>query len=266
MPTLRNKVLGFLGHTPVVGPLVQAWHGRDFARRGHAFRGIHRTYAEALAALPSGPTGYDLDETAAFYRERLERVYPADYPMLFWLREVFPVSRVFDVGGHVGVAYYGYQRYVPIAAEIDWCVFDVPRVCESGRVLARERGASNLRFSSSFADADGADVLFASGSLQYLEEPLAVLLGRLRTRPRHLLLNLLPLTEGETFYTQQSIGVTVCPYRIESRRDLHAGLEALGYELVDAWKNPEKHCEIAFHPERSLSEYDGSYWRRAGQR
>jgi hypothetical protein len=33
--------------------------------------------------------------------------------------------------------------------------------------------------------------------------------------------------------------------------------------MVDSWENPDKKCEIPFHPEHSLERYHGFYFRRA---
>jgi len=265
-PSRRNQVLGKLGRIPLIGDITRRIHARSFVRAAHAFRGAYPSYADAEQALPPERlrTGYNNTDATALYRNRLDRVFPADYPVLFWLRERMPLSRVFDVGGHVGVAYYAYARYITIPSSTSWTVFDVPAVCAAGRQLAVEREARNLQFTSDFSDANGADLLLASGSLQYLEESLSVLLSRIAQRPRHLILNLLPLTDGPTYYTEQTIGVSYCPYRIESRHELLTGLGALGYRAIDQWQNPEKCCDIAFHPELSLANYDGLYLERTG--
>jgi putative methyltransferase (TIGR04325 family) len=107
--------------------------------------------------------------------------------------------------------------------------------------------------------------MYASGSLQYFEKPLHDLLApfvQAGTAPRHVILNQTPMRDGDAFYTLQSIGTAFCPYRIEDRPGLIAGMGKLGYELIDAWANPEKECPIPFHADRSVRGYTGMYLRR----
>ena len=85
-------------------PGLAGWRRRRFdaifANGGYGgeFRGVHRTPAECEAAMPktSMPAGYDNEAMAAAYRDRLDRVYPADYPMLLWLTAGFSRFRGFD--------------------------------------------------------------------------------------------------------------------------------------------------------------------------
>lgn len=250
-----NSVLRFM-----IAPLVDQW----FLRAGHAFCRVYRTFDAAQRALPAGRTqGYDNSAAASYYRERLERVYPADYPVLFWLSHCLPLARVFDLGGHVGVAFRAYRRYLPVESTEEWLVCDVPAVCDAGRELAKEWQTANLHFTSDRTAGSGSELFFASGSLQYLEVGLHDILSGLSARPRHVLVNQLPVSEHSTYYTTQSIGVSFCPYRIQSGPELLAGMAVLGYELVDRWHNAEKNCWIPLYPQHSLDHYEGFYFRQA---
>ena len=101
------------GHTPGSGGVVQ----RRFARETpetNLYRGIFPTFAQAQASAPhTRPVGYDNAGAADLYRERTRRVYPSDYPAMFWLDRLFQegATSVFDIGGHIGIGYYAYQRY-----------------------------------------------------------------------------------------------------------------------------------------------------------
>ncbi len=121
--------------------------------------------------------------------------------------------------------------------------------------------APNLQFTSRREDLAGADVLYASGSLQYLERPLHEILAPIPLRPPHVLVNAMPMRSGPAYYTVQSIGTAFCPYRIEDRDGLVRGMAALGYEKVDEWDVPEKMCAIPFHPASSVRGYQGMYFR-----
>ena len=125
--------------------------------------------------------------------------------------------------------------------------------------LAAKEDKSNLLFTESAMDADGADVFFSSGALQYVESPsLAAMLAKLSRKPRHLLLNKIPLHPTKAFVTLQNIGTAFCPYGVFCRHEFIAGLARLGYRLVDEWASTES-CSIPFFPEHGVANYAGLY-------
>ncbi|HEY9064365.1 MAG TPA: methyltransferase, TIGR04325 family [Burkholderiaceae bacterium] len=229
------------------------------------FRGVFATSAEAAsAAPPTRPLGYDHDDAAAMYRDRLNRVYPADYPMMVWLKNAFAdgARSVYDLGGHIGIAYYAYQHIIEFPNDVSWTVHDVPAVLESGRREAQQRDpARRLSFSDRHDAASGVDVLFTAGCLQYLEDTLAQRVAALQVKPTWLFVNLLPLHERRAYWTVQSIGTAFCPYRIQHTKTFFSDLQALGYDVLDTWENPEKECWIAFDPDHSLDRYHGAALR-----
>jgi len=231
------------------------------------YRGVYASFAEAAASAPaSKPLGYDSPEPARMYDERLQRVYPNDYPVLFWLARILPdVRSVFDFGGHVGVAYYAYEKYLRYPDDLQWTVLDVPAVADRGRELARERGVARLRFAGDVAQASGTDVFLAAGSLQYVEQPLHEMLARLEQRPAHVVINKLPLHAGQAFVTLQSIGTAFCPYHVFNREAFLDPLRGLGYELVDEWQNPDVGCRISVDRTRGVPAYTGLYLRSSAR-
>lgn len=249
---------------------LQARYEQRFAQnqRSNLFRGVYGSFQEALAsAPPTRPHGYDNEASAALYDERMRRLYATDYPVLYWLQRLFAqgVDRVFDLGGHVGVSYYAYQPFLQPPPGLRWRVHDVPAVMARGHRLAEQHDAARrLEFAERVEALDGEPLLMALGSLQYLPQTLADLLAGLKAPPPHLLLNLLPLHDSQAFFTLQSVGTAFCPYRIGARPAFVQSLQALGYECVDEWENPEKRCEIPFHPGHSLDHYHGFYFRRRG--
>ena len=199
------------------------------------------------------------------YLNRTRRVFPSDYPMLFWLNKCLVAghTRVADLGGHIGVSYYSYAKYLDFPEALRWQVHDVPAVVQRGRQVAQERHCNgSLEFVDSFKECDGAEVLIASGSLQYLPESLPDLLAGLLSPPMHLLLNLVPLHASRSYVTLQSIGTAFCPYRIGSINAFVNQLELVGYTRVDQWENPEKSCVIPFYKTHSLDKYYGFYFVR----
>lgn len=252
-------------------PLRQLFHrlyDREFAenRWGNLFRGVFDSFEAAQASAPATrPIGYDNQAAAAMYANRMKRVYPTDYPMLFWLNTLLTQGqhRIVDLGGHTGVSYYAYSDYLRYPAALHWTVLDVPAVVEHGRDLAAEMDKlAQLHFTDRVDDADGADIIMALGSLQYLPDTLPERLAKLRKPPRHLLLNLVPIHPQQSYFTLQSIGTAFCPYRIAALNQFVKSFEALGYALVDKWENPEKKCTIPFHAAHSLDRYYGFFFTR----
>ncbi|GAA0717930.1 methyltransferase, TIGR04325 family [Dokdonella soli] len=255
---------------PGIRHVLEALYERRFTHgaptTGNWYRGVFSSFAEVQASAPTTrPLGYDNQHAAALYRERARRVYISDYPVMLWLARLFESGNtsVFDIGGHIGIAYYAYQRYVRYPDAIRWRVLDVPAVIAAGAAWAHEHDVCRrLEFTERPADADGCDILFASGSLQYLDYTLADLLGSLAQPPRHLLVNLMPIHMNESFFTLQNMGAAYCPYRIMAEREFIDGLKALGYTQQDRWENPDRRCEIAYRPAHSLDRYFGFYFSR----
>ena len=228
------------------------------------FRGVYSGFKAALSSAPeTRDTGYDHSAPAKMYKDRLDQIYPSDYPVIFWLERAFEdgATSIIDFGGHVGVAYYAYQKYISYPDNLDWLVCDVKEVTLEGRRLAKRKEIKNLEFTTDVNDGDGKDVFFASGSLQYMENSLAEMLGDFKKIPQHIIINLLPVHDEEEFYTLQNIGFAFCPYHIFKAQDFINNLLSLGYEVVDKWKNPEKECQIPFHERHSLDQYSGFYFR-----
>jgi putative methyltransferase (TIGR04325 family) len=72
------------------------------------------------------------------YLERTKVIYPADYPVMFWLEKFIGEGcrKFFDLGGHIGVSYYAYQLHIGYPQDLRWTVCDVPAVVAKGRELS----------------------------------------------------------------------------------------------------------------------------------
>ena len=260
-----------MARLPLLRQIQEARYTRRFfahhALTHHLYRGVFPSFDEALASIPpSSASGYDNTESADLYRERTRRVFINDYPMIYWLGRWFAegAHRVFDIGGHIGIAYYAYRKYLAYPSSLSWTVMDVPAVNAAGAQWAIQHDAArSLHFVDKISAASGADVLFAAGSLQYLSYSLEDALLAMAKKPRFLLLNSVPIHMRESYFTVQNIGTACCPYRITAEREFLDGLAVLGYELQDRWENPQRSCIIPFHPERSLDRYFGFAFRLA---
>jgi putative methyltransferase (TIGR04325 family) len=250
---------------PMVRQVLELDYARSFARRpANRFRGVYASFAEAEASIPrSGRVGYDHAELAGMYRHRMEKANQSDYGVLFWLKDILDErSFVFDFGGHVGVSYHGWRKYLDYRSGLRWLVHDVPAIVKVGVELARDRPSAGLKFTSDIADARDCTIFLAAGSLQYVDEPLPAMFQRIGTLPRHLIVNKLPTYDGETFVTVQSTGRAFHAYRIYNRDAFVAEVAMLGYRLVDDWSNREQHCEIPFARDRDIDAYSGYYFVR----
>jgi putative methyltransferase (TIGR04325 family) len=89
---------------------------------------------------------------------------------------------------------------------------------------------------------------------------LPSVLGEAGCRPRHVIVNKLPLYDGEPFVTVQSAGTAFHPYQISNRREFVSGMTTLGYRSVDDWMNAEQACRIPFTRDRDIDAYSGYYF------
>ncbi|WP_204318760.1 methyltransferase, TIGR04325 family [Pseudooceanicola aestuarii] len=225
-------------------------HLRAAAGRHSRFRGAWPDRAAALAALPADHrAGYDSAGIAdVSFAEMCQRA-PWDYPVLFWLDRLLPRDgRLIDAGGHLGTKYIAFADLLDLGG-VRWTVQDLPAiVAHARRMQAAGALPAALEFCTDPAQAGRADVLLASGLLQYLDRPLPELLGQLTAPPRHLILNKVALRDGPTLVTLERIGTQRVPYRIRGARDWQAELAATGYRLADQWDIPELGHVIPTHP------------------
>jgi putative methyltransferase (TIGR04325 family) len=245
--------------TPV---LRENYLDHEFARHPQSFRGVYVSFADALEHAPAGKrAGYDHEENATDYEPTLNRLNKADYPVLLWLSKILPEAKaVFDLGGNLGVAYYAYCHYLHFPAELHWMVCEVSATVKAGRALAKRAGKKQLTFTGDRAAMPEADIFFTAGALQYIEESLADILAARSSRPRHVIVQRVPLQRGEPFITLQNNGAWVVPYKVDNEDVFIESLVALGYELVDRWNTPRQ-LQVLDHPFDHVATYQGMYFR-----
>lgn len=171
-------------------------------------------------------------------------------------------NRIFDYGGHCGTHFYAYAQYVEYSPQLQWQVCDLPEIIRAGKKIALEQGKHQLTFTDQFQSADGADVLLAAGSLQYVDSPsfLASLSG-LKSLPKNILINKVPLHDQPTFVTLQNGGVAFHPMYVFNRKEFIESICAVGYRLVDQWPVPSHSGRIPFYPKASFPSHSGLYFR-----
>jgi len=230
------------------------------------FHGVYESYEEAQRHIPvHRRTGYNHQEATTLYRHFMSSIRLSDYPVLFWLRQIINErSSVFDLGGHVGLAYYLFRRYLDFPDDLKWIVCDVPEICRAGLKIAQEKKQPQLSFTTELGDVDGLEILLAAGALQVIETPISSILGQLERKPLHILINRTPLSDGASFFSVQDFGTVVSPYHVFNRGEFVDSILQQGYELVDSWPIAEPLCGsfvVRFHSEKSLHSYSGLYFR-----
>jgi putative methyltransferase (TIGR04325 family) len=114
-------------------------------------------------------------------------------------------------------------------------VYDLPSVASAGRELARNRQAHRLWFTDIWDEADGADLLIASGSAHYFKTPLPKMIASLHRPPPYVMLNRTPLYNGPTIATTQD-GLIRIACMLYNCQEIIFAFQTSGYQLVDQWK------------------------------
>jgi putative methyltransferase (TIGR04325 family) len=244
--------------------MLRPIHERRFERNRseNLFCGVYESMEAAAAARPvTRPLGYDNDESATLYAP-VNRPESHDYPAMFWLGRAMAegARAVFDVGGHVGLKFYAFREILGFDDALSWTVCDVPAVVRQGRTIAAERKVSGqLRFTDDYGALSGHDLLFASGSLQYLPMTLGDWLRGVIRPPHRILINTTPLHHDRSFFTLNSIGTACCPYRVMHEASLVRQLDAIGYRVVDRWFNVGKSLRLPLEDGYDVEAYRGLY-------
>jgi putative methyltransferase (TIGR04325 family) len=252
---------------PLAGFILERAYRRYFLRASgtkRLFCGIFPDFDAALRAIPkSRLCGYDNEASADRMMGEWLGVYPNDYPVLFWLERLLPVTQnVFDWGGNVGIKYFAFRRYLDYPVRLVWCVSDLPAIVERGRLVAGREKAPALQFTSTLEALAQADVLLASGVVQFVDDPFQ----RLRSVPHlpdHLIFNKVPVYDMPSQVTLHNMGTALCPYHLFNRAAFVQSIEALGYRLSDHWTSPDVACAIPFAPRHSIAAYSGFYFTRS---
>jgi len=265
---IARGALDLARQSPLLRRLHHASYDRYFkAMTGNTrlFHGIYPDFPTAVAAAPRDkPIGFDNAGSSLRLADERHAVTPSDYPVMFWLSNVIDKdTTIFDFGANVGISYFAYRSRLEYPASLTWIAHDVPAVVEAGRAIARTCDAPHLQFTSDVAGISRADVMIAAGSLHFVEDPLAGLRSAARL-PRHLIINKTPLLDQPSAVTLHAFGTAYCAYHLLNRTAFLAELGALGYRIVDEWRNPGLGCNVPFHPEYAIPAYSGLYLVRDG--
>jgi putative methyltransferase (TIGR04325 family) len=171
---------------------------------------------------------------------------------------------IFDIGGSVGVHYHAYQKIMSYPTGVRWSVCETPEIAAVGREIAQQTLASDLIFTDTFDSTYlDSDIWLAAGSLQYIEHgQILSLLDRCQHKPTHIILNKLPMYDGEDFVSTQNLGKgCYSPFYVYNKRRFIENLIPRGYEVVDTWTIPERDLYLPGYPKRSFSSFTGIYFK-----
>ena len=251
---------------PILRTLLEAIYRKHFSGNAWgAFHGVYETFKDANQAAPrTKPLGFDNAAYAQEFENRLSRALSFDYPVMFWL------GRLIETGTRgVRLRRPSWDKFtIPIRdiSNIRWAFDGLFVIYRRSSRQARSWRVGRLaaRFPSRLRSPKRRAWTFflAAGSLQYIEAPpFGASLAALCVRPRHLLLNKLPLYEGKQIVTLQNGGPAFHPQYVFNRKDFIDSVCAAGYELIDQWDVPSHPGRIPFHPEASFRSHTGLYFR-----
>jgi len=241
------------------------WYYR-FPTAYASYRGVFETFEQAIANIPKRrKAGYNHADLAQEYEQEFYQYYKTvgsfDYPVLFWLKDLlFENCTIFDFGGNVGNHFYGYETYIKYPPNLKWIVCELPEILKVGVKIAHQEHRTEISFTDQFEQADGSDIFLASGSIQYLGAGFCQRLSELTRKPRHLLLNRIPLCEGKSFVTLQNGGLVFYPAFVMNKAEFIDSICQLGYSLRDTWQDRSEPCSVPFHPEFTTLSFHGLYF------
>jgi putative methyltransferase (TIGR04325 family) len=112
-----------------------------------------------------------------------------DYPVLLWLKTAFTDgSKLFYLGGNVGLGYYAYKEFLPYTDGLKWIACEIPEIAKAGKDITIREGTNNLSFTTNFSEAEGAEIFLTCSTLQYLEPASPELIESLQKKTKHLLI------------------------------------------------------------------------------
>jgi putative methyltransferase (TIGR04325 family) len=249
-------------------PLLEKRYVRHAMQRvNHAglFTGVYESRLAAERDIPDDRNhGWDNEQAAQMWLGQIDRMQPTAYAPFFWLSKLMREgTTIVDYGGSIGLSYYSYVRRQRLPAGVRWSVVELPHLAAAGKKIALRENAAQLEFVTDLASAPACEILLCAGTLQYIEDSVPGVLEKLRALPRHILLNKLPLTKGQAYWTLQNFGPAISPYRVFNEAEFLGSLQQAGYALRDRWEVPELACDVPFHPRHCVPQFSGLYFEKA---
>lgn len=263
----REIAIATLGLTPLSTLLTKVGDrpvGCQVLNRLSQGRGVFENFAEGwTAARREKAAGHEDPSEVSVHLQFSKELRPSDYPVLYWLSNINASDlQVFEFGGNVGNLYYSYSGYLRAKRSLTWTVFDIDPVLKEGTRIASERRAEGLKFTDSWSEACGCNVLIASGAFHYWEDTIQAFLDRCPASPEHIFVNRSPVVErGPSFITVQKTQSCAFPCIVRNASEMIEAFETNHYCLVDRWQARELSLRMPLFPDRTVPHYSGFYFR-----
>jgi putative methyltransferase (TIGR04325 family) len=202
------------------------------------FRGIYSSFSGAPGSIDV--IKHELAKSAADNLMAVRSDGATGLPLLDQHRELLPMAvallarkghtlNILDFGGAAGVDFRNLLSSMP-AADINYCVVDLPEVCKKAEPLWS--GESRILFRSSLPEQASFDLVYSWSAIHYLPEPLSLLRSFARYRPRAILIVGSPFTSGNGFVREQLNRSKPFPQWVLSLPEVRDTLGSCGYRLA----------------------------------
>lgn len=236
------------------------------------FWGVWDSREEAVewaSGLP-WPVGYDTSGIAQQHVPIFEQMHLFDYPAMHWVTALLSdrmtdddgdvrVPCVFDIGGHLGLKKQRYSERSALPNDLRWVVGETDTLVAEAKEALKDHVPDGVEITRGFDRLGEADVVFASGVLQYLDVDLPELL--FKARPAGVVVNKVPLSHDVSHWTLERSAHAVVPYHVFHREAFIGRMRDAGYEVVDEWRLGYR-VEIPYHPDRGTKYNSGAAFRR----
>ncbi|MDR2179202.1 MAG: methyltransferase, TIGR04325 family [Synergistaceae bacterium] len=190
-------------------------------KAGWNARVTYSSYKDALAACQLGYEDYEIISVVAkktrHFIKALETMPQIDsasvcgmYSLLYCLFKKHKDSpyafSVLDVGGACGANYFRIKALLGNEVKWRWHVVETPSMTEAGKLFTTSDELSFFPahdIEKAQKLLNGIDMIYLSGSLQYMEDPIACLKNLLSYEAEYIYIGRLPLRERERIITVQ---------------------------------------------------------------
>jgi len=208
---------------------------RNGVRRPPPFSGVYSSFEDVPnVCYPADETRYEFARSGLTVR----RDEASDLVILGRQHTLLPMAvgmarkpnlRILDFGGSGGIDFVG-VREATSGSEIKYHVVETPATCAAGRSLWPDEPA--ISFSETMPDeAERFDIVYSWSSVQYVSNPIELLVSFTRYCPEAVLICASPFAK-KAFVRMQGRGKIRYPQWVISLPDARRAMAEAGYELT----------------------------------
>jgi len=207
---------------------------RDGIVHSPPFKGVHARFEDVEIKHPSAEAA----ETFARAGLSLKREDSAGLVVLRRSHSFLPLAvamlakrgqalRIIDFGGSGGIDYSFVKETV--GAEVEYLIVEMPTICAAGRKLWPNE--PQLSFSESLPTEGEFDIVYSWSAIQYVPDPLGLLVQFTRYKPRVVLILQSPFSR-HAFVRAQVQGAVCLPHWVSSLPEAERVMGERGYRLA----------------------------------